>query len=914
MWSLKCLRRAAWVGLLVFGLGVFAACDVPTSAPSVDTETGLNAPVVSSKTFTFLGGPQSQHEPLVDTTTSQFDSLFTVSESDQSLAIEEEVSSFDIGSLDQALDEATEGIGANTAISEAVIPGSDLATQDVSASFREENGRPQPTPPAESDPLPVAETTVPFPPGLLAIPNYELADIDADTIRRGTLTGETTFDGTGVNEVTFTLFNDPLNPTPLTDADGNPPEIQIRDETGTTIATATFDETISAGESASAAVGVEGETLGEDSELVLNVVGSDNDPEDELTVELSPLRYEEATVAGINDVTVSATEDNLSARGGGSSSQFAGIETRSGTLQLDITNNLQFPIQVDSLLLENNLQNSALPDSFDVLDVFRSTASIAAGATQTFEVDLEGRGIASGIDVRVAGGLADDRDVVTAAASDNIDVSAGGELTIGAMFFWPEGEEVQAGGAFDFEQDRIRFDQPSDFVELEAGRLALDNLVSEPMVGFDSFVLSFPDIRDEPYGPRDSLTVPFSVPTGSTPEIDDVDLANLRLSPTNGVVEYNLQGTLETIPPSEQDPENLRVIRFEDAVRADVVVDELDVRALDTGVSPFSVDVTEDANGDGQLDLADNAEATRESFDGFDGIAESINGLQLSGSELKFQVTTDAGTDAQLFAALKGRGGGTQTFLAGRGDKRVTASDPLGDDFFDGGTQIARDNLIQFGIDGAPADDPVTRSITLTGDNSSVDDFISTLPDVLRFVAQARLTGDDDGQIRLRRPLQFDAGLSVSVPVTVNGSFAVEDTVEADFSSLEDVTDPEDDFSISTAELRLKYANQIPLGADAILIVLGENGSEVLTLPSGDDRLRLDPAPKADDGTAQGSQTGTATLDLSKEEVMELADGREIRLVFDMDQAEDGGGATLRATDTIEVSLEAEINATITTD
>lgn len=104
-------------------------------------------------------------------------------------------------------------------------------------------------------------------------------------------------------------------------------------------------------------------------------------------------------------------------------------------LQPDVNNNLQFPIEVDSLVLENNLQGSALPASFEVLDVFRSAESIAPRATRMFEVDLEERGIASGINDCVKGGLADDRDVVTDAAEENVDVSAGGSFTIGTMSF-----------------------------------------------------------------------------------------------------------------------------------------------------------------------------------------------------------------------------------------------------------------------------------------------------------------------------------------------------------------------------------------------------------------------------------------------------------------------------------------------
>ncbi|PSQ77651.1 MAG: hypothetical protein BRD33_02035, partial [Bacteroidetes bacterium QH_6_63_17] len=463
----------------------------------------------------------------IDTTTSQFDSLFTVAESDQSLSIEEEVSSLDIGSLDEALDEATEGVGANTSIAETVIEGSDLATQDVTAGYTQENGVPDPTRPAEKGGIPVRNTARSFPPALLEIPDYQIANIDAERIKSGTLTGEERLDdGATVNDITFTLSNEGSVDSTLTDRNGNAPSITIESRNGEPIGTAQFNAPIAPGDVAEATADVEGELLGEDSDLVLNVLGSDTDPGDSLTVGLSPLRYQEATVAEINEVEVTADTSGISTRGGESSSEFEGIETQEGTLNLTLTNNLQFPVDIDSLLLENN-QDAALPDTFEVLGVSESAQSISPDESRTFEVNLEGRGIASVVDVAVRGGLANSHmaDTLTAAAENNIDVSVGGDLTIGAMFFWPDGEEVQASGTFDFEQDRISFDRPGDFVELDAGTLAFDNLVSEPTVEFNSFVLSFPDIRGDDYGPEDSLTVAFSVPAETDPEIEDESLS-----------------------------------------------------------------------------------------------------------------------------------------------------------------------------------------------------------------------------------------------------------------------------------------------------------------------------------------------------------------------------------------------------
>jgi len=908
MYSLDLSHRTMRVGAFTVALVLFVACDVPTSGPSFETDTGLNSPVVINKTFTLLGGDTSPHDPLIDTTTAQFDSLFTVGTSDQSIFIEEEVSSFDIGSLDQALDEAAEGVGADTSLSEPVIQGSPLATQDVSAGFRQENGVPPPTPSA-TETVQLVQTTIPFPPGLLVIPEFDVASIDAERVKSGTLTGEKNFNGAPVNRFTFTLFNDPSTPTTLTDGTGNPPRIKIRDEEGDIVANEPFGATITAGNSESVEVGVEGETLGENSELVLVIDG--HDQKDELTVELFPLRYQEATLGGVDQVGVTVSKTGLSARGTGGS-QFAGIEMRGGSLQLSVANNLSFPVEIDTLLLENHLQGSALPDSFKTLDVLRHSGPISSGATETFEIDLGDKGFASSIDATLKGGLAQSSNTVTISADGNVELSASGSLPVEAMYFWPNGEQVQTQAQFEIQQDRISFDQPGDFVELSRGTLALDNFVSELTVGFESFKVRFADLRSPPYDPGDPLTVEFSIGANENPDIDDIDLGDLRLSPTDNAMRIHLKGDLETIPPADRASSNLRVIRFSDEVRTDVSVGNLDVRALEAGVNPFMVDITNDANGDGRLDLSDPDEASQAAFEGLDGIAESVSGLELAGSELNVRVTTDVGTNAQLVAALQGRSGSSNTFLAGKGSgKSVPSTSAMGEDFYEGASRVASGDLIQIGVDGAPTDDPVTRSIALTDENSTVDDFLSTLPTSLRFVAQARITGNDDGRIRLRRPLAFDLGLGVTIPVRLNSSFVVQDTIDADFSALEDVTDPTDDVTVSTAELRVRYTNGVPLGADVRFIALDDSGAEVVSLPGDGSTVRLKPALKAKDGTASGPSSGTAVLKLSTTELQNLARGRQLRLVLAMDQAEGGGPATLRATDTIELSLEATVEASV---
>ncbi|MCS3647084.1 hypothetical protein [Salinibacter ruber] len=103
--------QASWWPLTVAALTfiTLVGCDVPTGdpSPSINTDTEISTPLVQEKTFTFLGGPNSEFDPLIDTTSSDFDSLFEVESSNNDISVVQEIDNFDIGNLNEALDNAT---------------------------------------------------------------------------------------------------------------------------------------------------------------------------------------------------------------------------------------------------------------------------------------------------------------------------------------------------------------------------------------------------------------------------------------------------------------------------------------------------------------------------------------------------------------------------------------------------------------------------------------------------------------------------------------------------------------------------------------------------------------------------------------------------------------------------------------
>ena len=961
-----------WVGgVVTLAIAFGGGCDFTAEAPSVNTETEINAPLAARKTFRFLGNPQDDLDPLIDTTSSTFDSLFTVGpegEPETAIFVEQEINSFDIGSLDQAIDQASEGVGLDTSLAEALVEGDDLAQQEVEAGYSSTVDVPPPVPEGGSQiesPLPSGEpTTFPFPSKFLQLPDFEAVSAEAD-VQSGTLTDETELTrGSGtvfVNDITFKVENNGSSTNPLSRSGGtDPPRVSLvrggttlQDAEGQEIAGNLGEGPIDPDQTRTVELDVQGATLGTvggtDTEIVLQIDG--NEVQDVLRTEISSFRYQSVDLVDVNTLEVTASETSIGATGE-TNTQFAGLNVREGNVEFELTNNFGFPLTVDKLEVVNNKGAASAPSALNPTGISATSASdfqtqnLNSGQSGTvIDEDLSGNGIASVVDVPTLSAslnLGQATEPITVAAGDGLGVSLSTPtpLTIQTLYFWPKGETLEISDTFRFEQDRLTFGA-NDFVRLKTGTIALDNLEYKPTVpiddpqrepdlAFDSFAFTYPELSppDDPNltlefagTDRDPANYDFpALRASDDPKNFSAPLDKLRINPTNDQVEYQVTASLGRVPDGQERVDNLSVIGFEDSVKASVSIEELDIDEVQAGLrsGPVAVDITEDADNSGTLDLA--SEATEVSFDGFEGIADRVgDDLGLDGAELTFSIETNLGSDANLYAAIQGRQGNTQTYLSGRmgSDTHVPDTAPQSDDFVQNGSSIPADDLIQLGFGGAAlgATAPVTDTKDLTHSNSTVDELINALPTSLRFAGRALLTGKgSENRISLSKPVTFDAGLNVSVPLRFGTELTVRDTVDADFSGLEDVTDPDKNLSISTAELTVRYRSALPLGADIRMAVVDANGEVLRTFPA--DSLSIEPVPKNEQGVATGERNGSVTLSLGKtqEDIQELTDGEAVRLGLTMTQDPNGPSAQIQADDEFALELSINVDASVNTN
>lgn len=926
MSRLRLLRVGGLLALALAGLGT--GCDVPTEAPSIDTQTEIGAPLLADKTFSFLGGPASEHTPLLDTTRQALDSLLSVGTGDRTVFVEQEVSNFGLGTIDGVLDAGTRGIAIDTSVGGPLATDDPIVTQPVRAAAGRRNGVFESAPQEASIPLPspsdenTVEATFPVD-ALLEAPATPVVDAREATVESVRLTG-----ATSTNRVAFTLTNGRSQGTPLTNGtSGEAPELALRTPDGADpLAFASFGNgPIGPGESRTIAADVSGTRLGRGTTIVLRVQNSDEN--DLLTMAArSGLRYDAVTLSAPERVDVAMTIPDVETPARGAS-RFAGLVVDRGAFEVRLNNELSFPIELDRLSVRNHAEaEPLLPESFPTLDVTMGTdpsAAVGAGRAHTWSADLADRGLARRVDVTVQGSPAGATDTITLRADGGLRVVGTSTPTIRAMHFWPSGETLRTEGRFSVGGGPVQFERDGDYVELASGMLRLRELTNELGVGFDSLAISVPGIRHRDatgdgrkYARGDSLAVTFvehpdgpfefeAIGPGAS-RTQAIEVGAVRLVPDRDALTYHVRATLNTV--SETTAASLRTLRVQDELRSGLALERLDVRALRATVRPFTVNMTPDADGDGQLDLADDAEARTAAFPAFRGLTGQVDGLRPEGGRFTLAVETDLGTDMRLYGAVEGRHRGGTQLLGGKGPQRVAATDPAADAFRRGDTALGADDLLRFDVAEGPSDELVTRSVTLTENNADVDAFLDRLPTRLRFVGQSRIAG---GRMHLRAPVQLDVGVGLRLPLSFAGGFSYRDTLGADLSGLSSLTDPDESVSVASAHLRVEYTNDLPVGFEAALVALDADGRRTMVLPGDEKVLTLEGAPKTTEGTAAAAQTGSLTLDLSAKKIRRLARAAQLDLRLRMDQRADGPAARVRADDTIQLSLSADVDASV---
>lgn len=906
------------LGLLL----LFSRCDIPTESPDFSLQTSVKAPLILNKTFVLLGPDESGYTPLIDTTNASFDTLFSVDPTNSRLLINQELDEFEFGDLDDLISDVS-----LDPISVGVSMGSLESQTFETETFGSEVGL-FVSPDADLGTAPVNPGVPSYPIGNVLVPPtvdlINLSNVSVEFVRLSSNTDD-------ANQFIFTLTNG-LGSGALTDGQGNAPLLILeRDDNGTAveIARVRFDGTPGPGQTANATMDVSGQTLTSDAVYRLEISTTEGDTpmvNDPTAVQIGTvvksLEYAQTGVTSIdaqNDIDASGDAIEL----GGGDTEFSGIIASGGNITISIANNLPFDVTLTDLTVRNlqDVGSTTAPSvMLDLSDLPPgSNTNIPASGSLDLVFPMDGAAISSEIQVDVLASSPGTNSSAVIDAAGGLFTSVVGSVTVDELFFVPEAEVFTSNGLLEIDVDDVSFETGQEFVELEGGILLIEEITNQMNLDMELLRFSLPGFRVAPYGPADSLVINFEGSTnnpgsmqfsqlsGETTLRDiEIDLTDVRIYPVNNEATYNVFAVSEAGQPTS--------LNISDQIVASIAPQNLQVSKVHAIMSATTVDLTEDANGDGFLEIMSNAEAEVMDLGSLDALSEyDMENFQFNGTEFTFNIDTNLGADIVFYAAMMGvQEDGTEIFLSGRNDFAVTAGDTMASQFVLNGSAIAPENLIRFTIPAAPSADQVTtQAIAINGSNSNLDAFISQLPQEFRYVGKGLIQGANGGVVQLHKPFTIGASIGAAIPLSFNGSFAIDETMEADLSSLEDLTNPDSDAQINEGSLVLTYENGLPVGINLGIDVMDASGQVILTLPETEgESYTLNPAPVNSTGATTGTEPGTLEIAITDDQLRTLSRGTEARINVRVNTNGESP-ATLRSTDTVQIELYGRFDLTL---
>ena len=900
---------------------ILSSCDIPTEGPDFSVSTSVKAPLILDRTFVLLGPDDSRYTALIDTTQSSFDTLFTVEPSTSRLLINQELDELDIGDLDDLIQEID-----LDPISVGVSIGSLESQEFETDTFGDEVGL-FISPEINMGAAPVNPTVESYPIGsVLVPPSVDLINLSGVTVESVRLSDATD----NVNQFEFTLANNLASGT-LTDGLGNPPMVILeRDDNGTTIeiAQVQFPSSPAPGQTSQVTMPIDGALLTADAVYRLQVSTTEgdtpmtNDPTGvEITTLVRPLQYAETGVTDIPAQSdIDASGDELSLAG---DTDFSGMTAAGGNTTINVQNNLPFDVTLTEITVRNlnDVGEVVAPSTMiDLNDLPPGTSTnIPEGQSVDLTFPLAGAAISSSIQVDVLASSPGKNTSSVIGETDGLYTTVVGLIEVDDLFFIPEAEVFTSNGNLEIAVDDVSFESGQEYVELESGTLMIEEITNQMGLNMDMLRFSLPGFRVAPYTEADSLVIEFAGSTNNAEALQfsqlsgettlsdiPIDLSGVRIYPVNNVANYNVFAVSEAGEPTS--------LNVADQIIASLAPQSLQVSKVSAIMSPTSIDLTEDSNGDGLLEVMNDNEAEVMDLGSLDALSEyDMDEFSFNGTQFTFNIDTNLGADIVFYAAMVGvKADGEQVFLKGTNEFAVTAGDTLASSFVLNGSPVNPENLMKFVIPGASSAEQVeTKIVEINSTNSNIDEFISSIPEEFRYVGKGLVQGSNGGLVELQKPFTIAANISAGIPLSFSGSFGIDESFEADLSSLEDLTEQDSDVTINEGTLMLEYTSGLPVGVDLSVEFLNDSGQIVATMPdSAGTTFQLAPASVNDAGMATTTTTDLLEIGVSEDQLRAMSAGTEARLNLRVN-TNDGVPATLRSTDTIQIRLLGKFDITV---
>ena len=616
---------------------------------------------------------------------------------------------------------------------------------------------------------------------------------------------------------------------------------------------------------------------------------------------------------------------------------FVNAEVDEGELVLEIRNESNIPLVIDHLRFFNEEGFTAkntgrtFVQGSDIAEL--SDITVPAQQTRNVIVPIENTGISNRISYIGTASSPGTTETVTVYSTDLVITRLEGSVQLRSATAVLKPQHFSISGEVELDEDEFRLEQPDHFIEIESGMIKIGNIVNDIDLDIDTLVVSFPEIRKDSdgsgrYHPADSLWFEFSgenrIRRSSDtrlpqPEISH-SLENVRIYARNNRLQYNIVAITENTRDAAG-ADTVRTVYGTDRFRATADITGLKIKTAFGKIEKRVELIGDDEGEDGILDLFNDNEATVSEFSDFEELSERISGLQLLNPSFDLIYDTNLGVEGTIIAAILGiNEKGEEVYLSAKpgSEREVGTSDPY-QGLYAKGVQIPRSDLISFGIEPAKEIGELVQNqvVRLDSENSNVEDFLSNLPVLLRFIGSL-IVNPDDGDGFIVSPIHFDARMGVDIPInlkTKEGQPAtIEDIIDVDLS---DMPSPEDDTGLIEAVLYIMYENGLPFDAGFTMEFLDEN-ENVITTGHG---TALDPVSFQIEGArvdavtrfVNQSSNGMTEIRLTREQLDYLHKTHNIRLFGSLGTSRDdiSGEVKVRTDDYIGLSINASFKTSV---
>ncbi len=869
-------------------LFIVTSCERPNS-PDFKVNHNIRTPLLAEEKLTFLGADNA----LIDTTSSEFDSLFAVNQQSGvdsglvSLSQEEDLS---LGSFSDAVPviESNPRL-VNSQLGTISAQAGEQTEAEVGtfspsfsgsgqASFLEVVGQ---NPPNDGQLLPANQNTVRIP---LNMENFVSATIEDGAV-------EVEFQ----NNLGFNISN--LEIQLYSNTDGAEEAVGSRITNNNIVRHGdTYTDHINFQEGEQLEVTLEAEVFIEWNQQNYQAV---TDPSMTVNVRDDNLLVSKAT----SDIPQQELNPNTpDIEIGSSDFDYAALtgNAQNGSLnQLDIevTNNTQLPLTnanatgTPTLALQNSEGEVLGTQKSLQVEGQPNAAQLESGETGTVRFDLSGDELTKNIHYELNLGTSGG-DNLNINAADVVTIqSSTTELEVDEAKLSMDSEELETGNSIAVEEAEFRFTQPNHYVELEGGSLVIDSLVNQLGMGIENLTVTINDIFT-PEG--DTLKISFEGssdgPAGSyrykaieANENDErqpvrIDLNGFRIKALNNQVEYKVSGQ------TEDSGSRAVIVRSSDDVGAKLQLQELEVKEAQGVVAEKRILLNDDdpSNGEDVLDVFNDQEAEVKTFNDLEELSNRIGETQFFNTSFDLLYDINLGVRARIYGIIVGiNEEGKKVYLTPKDDSKFAVNNPQAIQGLEINGQSAQSSrIIKLPIETAQQmGDTYHGAIQFDREATNVDEFLSNFPTEIRFVGKA-LTNPSGEEGFVVTPIDFNSSIGFEIPIqfaNTAGSQVLKDTVDVDLS---DLPDEESDQALQSSAIRVKYENMLPFSLDLELKFLDEQGAVITTAPLPTENQVVVQAPEIDPQTrfANTPHKGELVINFTAEQAQKLHRTREIRL------------------------------------